>query len=402
MLGLQQKVVGAAGNGKQARCVKAAAGAEGRGVNSPLVTRAAATELPPRLKKPAPIILNNQVLHSITDERLDVVYSIADHVEKNVLPILTPVHKCWQPSELLPESSDPDFLDKVQDLRKRASSLPDDYLVVFTGDMITEEALPTYMTMLNTLDGVRDETGASMTPWGRWTRAWTAEENRHGDVMNKYMYLTGRVNMKAVEVTTQNLIGSGMDPKTENNPYLGFTYTSFQERATKTETATPNHTLANSRRCENLPMHLQTETATPNHTLANSRRIMDALFERDPNGAVQAFADMMKKQIVMPAHLMNDNEHDKKGRNLFADFSAVAERTKTYTAFDYADIMEHLVERWRVANLQGLRGEAAEAQEYLMKMPNRVRKLAERAYARRKANQHTDFSWVFNREVQLS
>ena len=39
--------------------------------------------------------------------------------------------------------------------------------------------------------------------------------------------------MHAVEVTIQNLIGSGMDPKTENNPYLGFTYTSFQERATK-------------------------------------------------------------------------------------------------------------------------------------------------------------------------
>ncbi len=57
--------------------------------------------------------------------------------------------------------------------------------------MITEEALPTYMTMLNTLDGVRDETGAAATPWGKWTREWTAEENRHGDIMNKYMYLTG-------------------------------------------------------------------------------------------------------------------------------------------------------------------------------------------------------------------
>lgn len=36
--------------------------------------------------------------------------------------------------------------------------------------------------------------------------------------------------MKAIEVTIQNLIGSGMDPKTENNPYLGFVYTSFQVR----------------------------------------------------------------------------------------------------------------------------------------------------------------------------
>jgi hypothetical protein len=58
--------------------------------------------------------------------------------------------------------------------------------------MITEEALPTYMAMLNTLDGVRDETGASPTPWAAWTRLWTAEENRHGDLMNKYIYLTGR------------------------------------------------------------------------------------------------------------------------------------------------------------------------------------------------------------------
>jgi hypothetical protein len=36
------------------------------------------------------------------------------------------------------------------------------------------------------------------------------------------------VDLRQVEVTIQNLIGSGMDPKTENNPYLGFVYTSFQ------------------------------------------------------------------------------------------------------------------------------------------------------------------------------
>jgi len=42
-----------------------------------------------------------------------------------------------------------------------------------------------------------------------------------------------RTGAQAIEVTIQRLIGSGMDPKTENNPYLGFIYTSFQERATK-------------------------------------------------------------------------------------------------------------------------------------------------------------------------
>jgi acyl-[acyl-carrier-protein] desaturase len=49
-------------------------------------------------------------------------------------------------------------LAQVRELRKRTDCLPDDYWVVLTGDLITEEALPTYMAMLNTLDGVRDET----------------------------------------------------------------------------------------------------------------------------------------------------------------------------------------------------------------------------------------------------
>jgi hypothetical protein len=58
----------------------------------------------------------------------------------------------------------------VAELRKRCEGVPPEYFVVLVGDMITEEALPTYMAMLNTLDGVRDETGSDPTPWGRWTR----------------------------------------------------------------------------------------------------------------------------------------------------------------------------------------------------------------------------------------
>lgn len=42
---------------------------------------------------------------------------------------------------------------------------------------------------------------------------------------------------------------------------------------------------------------------------------------------------MMKKQIVMPAHMMDDMVHKgRTGRNIFQDFSTVAESTGTYTA----------------------------------------------------------------------
>jgi len=202
-------------------------------------------------------------------------------------------------------------------------------------------------------------------------------------------------------VTIQNLIGAGMDPKTENNPYLGFLYTSFQERATKISHGnTARHALEYGD--ETLAKICGSIASDEGRHEIAYQRIMEGLFERDPDGAMLAFADMMRKQIVMPAHMMDDNEHKAKtGRNLFADFSAVAERTETYTAMDYVSIMEYLIKRWKVEEFQHLSGEAAEAQEYLMKLPARITKLAERANARKKRGGVSPFSWVFDREVQL-
>ena len=295
---------------------------------------------------------------------------------------------------------------QVRELQKRSGEMPDEHLLVLVGDMVTEEALPTYMTMLNTLDGVRDETGASETAWAQWTRKWTAEENRHGDAMNKYLWLTGKVNMKAVEVTIQNLIGSGMDPKTENTPYLGFIYTSFQERATKIAHGNTAR-FAKEHGDEVLSKLCGLVAADEGRHEIAYQRIVDELFKRDPEGTLLAFADMMKKQIVMPAHLMDDGQHHgRTGRALFTDYSAVAERTGVYTPEDYVDIMEHLITRWDIA-ARKVSGEAAQAQEFLMAQPERIRKLA--AFAKRKkeaaaakgAVTHEHFSWIFGREVLL-
>mmetsp|Transcript_11276 Transcript_11276/g.33886 ORF Transcript_11276/g.33886 Transcript_11276/m.33886 type:complete len:429 (+) Transcript_11276:175-1461(+) len=350
-----------------------------------------------------PVILNGQTLHSLSKNRLEMINSIAGYVEERVLPVLKDVDKCWQPADLLPDPASDTFIDEVRELRKRTECLPDDYWVVLAGDMITEEALPTYMAMLNTLDGVRDETGAAPTPWGRWTRAWTAEENRHGDTMNKYMYLSGKVNMKAIEVTIQNLIGSGMDPKTENNPYLGFIYTSFQERATKiSHGATARHAKElGDGVLGKICGHIAADEGR--HEIAY-QRIVEKFFELDPSGTMCAFEEMMRKQIVMPAHLMDDLQHKgKTGRSLFADFSSVAQDTKTYTASDYADIIDHLVKHWKISEITGLSEEGVKAQEYVGKLSTRVRRLAERAESikQKKTPKPTPFSWVYDRPVEL-
>ena len=154
--------------------------------------------------------VHRQITHSLPPQKREIFDSLQPWAKDNLLNLLKPVEKLWQPQDFLPEPSSDGFYDEVKELRERANEIPDEYFVCLVGDMVTEEALPTYQTMLNTLDGVRDETGASPTTWAVWTRAWTAEENRHGDLLNKYMYLTGRVDMKQIEKTIQYLIGSGM------------------------------------------------------------------------------------------------------------------------------------------------------------------------------------------------
>ena len=78
-----------------------------------------------------------------------------------------------------------------------------DLFVTLIGDCITEEALPSYESWIMGIDGVEQE---NRTGWSQWVRSWTAEENRHGDLLNKYLYLCGRVNMREIEITTQYLI----------------------------------------------------------------------------------------------------------------------------------------------------------------------------------------------------
>ncbi|KAK8960380.1 hypothetical protein KSP40_PGU008305 [Platanthera guangdongensis] len=329
-------------------------------------------------------------------QKVELFNSLEDWAKDNILIHLKPVEKCWQPQDFLPDPAAETFNDEIKELRERAKEITDDYFVVLVGDMITEEALPTYQTMLNTLDGIRDETGASLTSWANWTRAWTAEENRHGDLLNKYLYLTGRVDMKQIEKTIQYLIGFGMDPGTENNPYLGFIYTSFQERATF---ISHGNTARHAKEYGDLKLAQICGIIASDekrHETAYTK-IVEKLFEIDPDGTVLAFADMMKKKISMPAHLMFDGRDN----NLFEHFSLVTQRLGVYTAKDYADILEFLVGRWKVGELTGLSGDGKKAQDFVCTLVPRIRKLEERAQVRAKPRGNMRFSWIFDRELML-
>ena len=123
-------------------------------------------------------------------------------IEDIIGEYLKDINTNWQPADLLPDSAAENFYDQIKELKESCKELPYDYLAVLVGDIITEEALPTYQSWLTDVEGID-----KMRPegWSKWIRMWTAEENRHGDLLNKFIYLSGRVNMKQMEISTQHL-----------------------------------------------------------------------------------------------------------------------------------------------------------------------------------------------------
>ncbi len=330
---------------------------------------------------------------TVTSPQFEVVKSLEKFVDDNIPSLLKPIEESWQPSDFFPDMTKENWAEELTNFRKPAQELPDDILVVLVGDMITEEALPSYQTWLNRFIGVDDKTGTDPHGWAKWSRGWTAEENRHGDLLNRYLYLTGRVDMRAIEITIHNLINNGFNTESSNDPYLGFIYTSFQERATKISHRNVG-VLAKKAGEEKLHKICGMIAGDEARHEKAYKLFMSKIFELDPKNAILAFAKMMKQKVAMPATLMFDG----KDVNIYTKFANVAQKAEVYTAKDYAEIIKHLVEEWKIESLQGLSDMTAKAQDYLCTLSERYIKLADRI----KISGSAQFSWIYDREISLN
>ena len=320
--------------------------------------------------------------------QIELLQSLEPVVEQN-LTLLAPLDKAWQPSDYLPDLAADDWQEQITRFRAPAQQLSDEVLVVLVGDMVTEEALPNYAIALNLL--ARDDIGDSPRPWARWMRGWTAEENRHGDLLNAFLRLTGRVNMRAVEKTVQHLIVGGFNPRSHPDPYAGLVYTAFQERATKISHARVGK-LASGLGDENLARICTKIAGDESRHEAFYTKMMGEVMQRDPEPAVLIFRQMMRRIIAMPGRLMSDGRDE----DLFDRFAAVAQRMGVYTVHDYAQIVRHLVGTWKVAELS-LSGRAAAAQEYLCVQAERLESIADAVAEAAASKPPAHFSWIHDR-----
>ena len=314
---------------------------------------------------------------------------VMNHLDKEILSAipayLKPIETIWQPADLLPQTESEEFFDQIKELREKAGNLSYDLLAVLIGDTITEEVLPTYESWLSLLQPINEERDGG---WNQWVRAWTAEENRHGDILNKYLYLSGRIDMREMEISTQYLLADGFDIQTSRDPYRNFIYTSFQELATNlshrrvAQFAKEDGDDLLARICGNV--------ASDEARHANAyESFVTKVFELDPNEMMIAFEDMMRKKIVMPAHFLREKGLAR--GSAFTHFSDSAQRLGVYTATDYINILESLIKEWKIDEINSLNEAGKRAKDYVMTLPSRLTKLADRI--RPQASSYK-FSWI--------
>ena len=312
------------------------------------------------------------MLSTTMTSRSEVLQHLEGFLAANMDSFLKKVEDSWQPADYLPDSRLENFFDEVKRLREKAKELSYDLVAVLIGDTITEEALPNYEAWFHQLDDLNRDPNNG---WARWIRGWTAEENRHGDLLNRYLYLSGRVNMREFEVSTQYLINDGFDLGTAHDPYRAFVYTSYQETATNISHRRVGQ-LARQAGDDQLSKICGMIAGDENRHARVYKTFVEKIFEVDPSEMMLAFEDMMRKKIVMPAHYMREMGIEM-GKT-FGHFTDAAQRIGVYTSADYTDILDTLIKDWHIEHLTGLTGAAEKAREYVMALPNRLRRVSDR------------------------
>jgi acyl-[acyl-carrier-protein] desaturase len=286
----------------------------------------------------------------------------------------------WFPSEILgpqPESSPDDF---TRQLRAQASGIPDPIRAALALNMLTEEGLPHFHRLLAVYLG--DE-----SHWRAWNNLWTAEEDRHGQVLHDYARDTRLFDQRKIEEMQFEYLRAGFHPEWDRDPYRVFAYTTVQERATQFSHGETGRIVGEYEpRLAEVLSHVAKDEA---RHYAFYRSVFELILERDPNGALHSAAFILPA-IDMPGVTMPG----------FKELAEVIRRAGIYGPRDYLRIVQEQIRYWKIESLQGLNEIGRMAQEKIMGIPARLKRIAEIMETRSRAKTFS-FEVVFNREFAM-
>jgi len=298
--------------------------------------------------------------------------------EKELLNELTPVAEAllerhlattkeWFPHEYVPYSRGRDHVDgevwSEADADLAGAEIGPGVRSALLVNLLTEDNLPYYFRTVEQMFG---KDGA----WGTWVRRWTAEEGRHSMAIYGYLMTTRAIDPVELERSRMAQVSGGQTP--DPPLYEGFIYLALQELATRISHRNTGALLGDEAGYEVMKRVGSDENL---HQLFY-RDLAAAAIEADPNTMMIA----MEKQVrsfAMPGTGIPD----------FDRHAALIAKAGIYDLQIHHDqiLVPVVVRQWDAANIGGLSGEGALAQERLMKRLSTSEKVARRFAEKRDA-----------------
>jgi acyl-[acyl-carrier-protein] desaturase len=286
----------------------------------------------------------------------------------------------WFPSELLGPPPDTDPEAHREELRRRAAGIPDHARAALALNMLTEEGLPHFHRLLAVYLG--DDSF-----WRTWNNLWTAEEDRHGVVLHDYVRETGLLNNRRLDEMQFEYLRAGFNPEWDKDPYRVFVYTSLQERATQFSHAATGRLVAEYEPTLGTALAAMAGEEARHYTFY--RTIFAEILKRDPNEALHS-ASFIMPAIDMPGVTMPG----------FKELADVIRRSGIYGPRDYLRIVQEQIRYWKIETLDGLNDMGKRAQEKILGIPERLKRIADVMDTRRTAKTFS-FEVVFWREFAM-
>jgi acyl-[acyl-carrier-protein] desaturase len=286
----------------------------------------------------------------------------------------------WFPSDVLGPAPDEDPDAHLAELRARAEGIPDPARAALALNLLTEEGLPHFHRLLAVYLG--DDSF-----WRSWNNLWTAEEDRHGQVLHDYARDTRILQQRKLEEMQFEYLRAGFHPEWDRDPYRVFAYTTVQERATQFSHSETGKIVGEYEpRLASILTQVAKEEAR-HYTFY--RTVFEEILKRDPDQALHS-ASFILPAIDMPGVTMPG----------FKDLADVIRRAGIYGPRDYLRIVQEQIRYWKIESLEGLNELGRKAQEKILGIPARLKRIAEYMETRSKAKTFS-FEVVFNREFAM-
>lgn len=290
--------------------------------------------------------------------------------------------RLWMSSDFLPadEAYDDDHEKNLMQLRERARGVSDAVRVSVVVGLLTEEGLPHFHRIIAKHLG-------EDSFWSKWNGMWTAEEDRHGNILRDYARDARLFRFREVEMMQYAYQEEGFNPDWDMDPYKVFVYTTLQEKATQV-------THMNTGKLGGIDEPvlrgiLSSIAADEAKHFTFYRNVFKAILALDPNRALESAL------AILPAVEMPGSSMPK-----FREMSDVIRRIGIYGPWDYKAIAEDAIKYWKIETLTGLSEAGRIAQEKIMSIPDRIRRIAE-MMERRSQMKSFSFDFIYDRIFTL-